>query len=115
LAVAGCLYGLAGPFGLAAAGRQKKARRPGRPAARARGIFKQTCSRCHGPDGRGQTVMGEMLSVPDFTAAWWHEGASDERLTASITGGRGHMPAFGKELSRNEIKSLVAFVRRLKQ
>lgn len=100
-----------GLYGLAAAGPQRKARR----ATRARSIFQQTCARCHGADGRGRTAFGEKAGAPDFTAAWWQEVADDERLTASITRGRGRMPAFGRKLSRHEIKSLVAFVRRFKR
>jgi mono/diheme cytochrome c family protein len=115
LAVAGCLYGLAGTGGLAAAGQQGKARRPARPPARVRSLFKQHCSRCHRMDGAGGTLMGELMNVPNFTYAWWHETTSDERMINSITRGRRQMPAFGEKLSRSEIKSLVGFVRRFKQ
>ena len=81
--------------------------------ARAKSLFNEKCARCHGADGRGETVVGEMLSVPDFTdAEWWKKEARDERFIESITEGKNEMPAFGKKLSRNEIRSLVAYVRR---
>ncbi|HWT02694.1 MAG TPA: cytochrome c [Pyrinomonadaceae bacterium] len=81
--------------------------------ARAKALFNEKCARCHGADGRGETVVGRMLSVPDFTdEEWWKKEARDERFVESITEGKDEMPAFGKKLSRSEIRSLVAYVRR---
>lgn len=82
-------------------------------AARAREVFEQRCARCHGRDGRGQTRLGEMLGVPDFTdAGWWRPEVSDARLKTSITEGKGEMPAFGKKLTKPEINALAAYVRK---
>jgi mono/diheme cytochrome c family protein len=84
--------------------------------ARAKRLFGEKCARCHGPDGRGKTVTGDILGVPDFTdARWWDEEKSDRRLVASVTEGRAEMPAFGKKLSRQEIAALVAYVRRFNE
>jgi mono/diheme cytochrome c family protein len=81
--------------------------------ARAKVIFKEKCARCHGADGRGQTVLGTMLVVPDFTdKKWWKDDVSDERLLGSITNGKVEMPAFGKKLTKQKIVSLVAYLRR---
>jgi mono/diheme cytochrome c family protein len=81
--------------------------------ARAKATFNEKCARCHGADGRGETVVGRMLSVPDFTDVdWWKKEARDGRFIESITEGKNEMPAFGKKLSRQEIRSLVAYVRR---
>lgn len=81
--------------------------------ARTRGLFEEKCARCHGTDGRGKTVTGEMLEVPDFTdEKWWKEGKSGKRLVTSVTEGRDGMPPFGKKLSSEEIAALVAYVRR---
>lgn len=81
--------------------------------ARARTLFGEKCARCHGADGRGQTTLGDMLGVPDFTdSKWLKEKKSDERLIKSIANGRDRMPAFGKKLTGPEIASLVAYVRR---
>ena len=80
--------------------------------AQAEELFVQRCARCHGRDGRGATKLGEMVKAPDFTdEGWWEGGVSDERLRASIAGGKGEMPAFGRKLSRSEIASLAAYVR----
>lgn len=80
---------------------------------RAKTLFAEKCARCHGADGRGKTVTGDMLGVPDFTDEnWWKGDRSDARLTASVTEGRGEMPPFGRKLTRREIAALVAYVRR---
>jgi cbb3-type cytochrome c oxidase subunit III len=82
-------------------------------AARAKAVFNEKCARCHGADGRGETAVGRMLSVPDFTdGKFWKKDATDARLMDSITEGKNEMPAFGKKLSRQEIRSLAAYVRR---
>ena len=80
---------------------------------RAKRVFAEKCARCHGADGRGRTVTGDMLGVPDFTDEnWWKGGLTDARLTASVTEGRDEMPPFGRKLTRREIAALVAYVRR---
>ena len=81
--------------------------------AQAKALFNERCARCHGVDGRGETILGSMLGVPDFTdEKWWKEEKSDRRLTTSITNGKEEMPAFGKKLSKQEISQLVAYVHR---
>ena len=81
--------------------------------AHAKTVFQERCVRCHGANGQGQTVLGSMLRMPDFTArAWWREDVSNRRLINSVTNGKNEMPAFGKKLTRTEINSLVAYVRR---
>jgi mono/diheme cytochrome c family protein len=80
--------------------------------ARAARLFDDKCSRCHGADGRGHTIIGGMLGAPDFTdERWWREEKSEARLVNSITNGKGDMPAFGRKLSRREISILAARVR----
>jgi len=84
-----------------------------RQLAQAKTLFNERCARCHGTDGRGETVIGYMLSIPNFTdEKWWTEEKSDKRFIASITHGKGEMPAFGKKFSRQEISALTAYVRR---
>lgn len=81
-------------------------------SADAKELFKGKCARCHGPDGRGQTVLGDMLDVPDFTnGKWWKDHSKPEALVKSITNGNGDMPAFGKKLTKPEIALLASYVR----
>lgn len=80
--------------------------------ARAKMLFGGKCVRCHGVDGRGQTFLGEMLEVPNFTnGKWWKDHGNDDNLIESITNGNGDMPAFGKKLTRQEISLLADYVR----
>jgi len=79
--------------------------------SQAKATFEERCARCHGADGRGRTELGEMLGAPDFTDAGWQKGATDGRMRASVSDGRGEMPAFSRKLSRREINALVAYVR----
>jgi mono/diheme cytochrome c family protein len=81
--------------------------------ARARDLFEDKCTRCHGPDGRSDTVLGNMLGAPNFTkAAFWTEQLTDEQLTDAVTNGKKEMPAFGKKLTPREIALLINYVRR---
>ena len=90
----------------------KKADRSAEELVRAKGLFVGKCARCHGVDGRGRTVLGEMLEVPDFTnGKWWKDHGNYDDLLESITNGKGDMPAFSKRLSRQEISLLAHYVR----
>ena len=81
--------------------------------ARTKTLFNETCARCHGEDGRGETRLGEMLGAPNFTdEKFWKEEKGDERFITSITNGKDGMPAFGKKLSKEEISALLVYVRR---
>lgn len=75
-------------------------------------LFKEKCARCHGEDGRGQTVIGRMVGAPNFTdEGWWDDEKHERRFARSITEGKGEMPPFGKKLTRTEIKALAAYVK----
>lgn len=79
---------------------------------RAKNLFKDKCSRCHGREGDGATTIGEMLEVPDFTdPKWWGKAPTKARLVYSVTNGKHEMPAFGKKITKSEIEWLIAYVR----
>ena len=79
---------------------------------RAKALFKEKCSRCHGREGNGATTIGEMLEVPNFTnPKWWGKETTNARLVYSVTNGKHEMPAFGKKLTKSEIEWLIAYVR----
>ena len=92
---------------------QSKSNRPAASARKAKEIraaVKQYCVRCHGTDGRGQTADGEIAGAQDLTDPDWQSRVEKQRMINSITHGRGQMPAFGKKLTGEQIKSLSAFV-----
>lgn len=84
-----------------------------RAQERAKVLYSYNCALCHGEDGRAQTSMGRTFAAPNLTdAAWWKKTRpTNKRLSDSIRHGRGHMPAFGRQLSKSEIAALVVFVR----
>lgn len=81
-------------------------------------LFRNNCARCHGADGRGDTPLGHTYKTPDFTdAEWWRKHAnitSTGSLISIVTRGKGGMPAFGKKLTRSQIRLLVSHVRKFK-
>src|SRR5438552_4240687 len=78
---------------------------------RAKTLFKERCSRCHGREGNGATTIGAMLNVPDFTnPKWWGKEPTDARLINSVTMGKNDMPAFGRKISKRDVESLIAYV-----
>jgi len=76
-------------------------------------LFKQKCSMCHGVDGKGYSA----LKTPDFTDPKVQASLTDEEITEVIKNGKKGtaMPAFGDKLSDEQIKSLVTYIRSLKQ
>jgi mono/diheme cytochrome c family protein len=84
----------------------------------ARLLYRQQCSKCHGPDGRAQTSKGKFSHARDLADTKWQDDVTDERIFNSIMNGRnvrGNMPSFGERFSEREINELVQFVRGLKQ
>lgn len=77
-------------------------------------IYDKDCAKCHGKDGRGKSFRGKMTHARDFTDSKWQDGVTDDQLVKSITDGKDKMPAFGKKLSADQIKSLVSYVREFK-
>lgn len=103
------------PFFTASGQKKNGGGAAGARPAQARGVYKQSCAKCHGLDGAGRTVLGEIAGTPNFTDGSWQRAANDKRLNASITHGRGGMPSFGDKLTRAEVDALVAFIRGFKK
>ena len=77
------------------------------------------CAKCHGADGKGETKMGKKLDIKDFTDAKYQESLKDEAMLKAIKEGvkdgeKTRMkPVEG--LSEEEMKALVAYVRKFKK
>ncbi len=78
------------------------------------------CAKCHGPDGKGDTKMGQKLAIKNLTDAKLQAELKDEEAFKAIKEGikdsEGKIkmkPAEG--LSDEDIKALVAHVRTLKK
>ena len=75
-------------------------------------LYKAKCAMCHGPDGAGKTPAGQKANVRDLSSPEVQK-QSDSDLSHVIGQGKGKMPAFGKTLSDDQIKLLVAHIREL--
>lgn len=78
-------------------------------------IYTKACARCHGDDGRAQTKKGRQLNATDFTSSKWQRGITDAKAIRIVTNGHEEMPAFKDTLSADEIREVMAYVRRFKR
>lgn len=99
--VAGANLKLAGSSGAGAAA--------GQPDGAA--IFKQNCSSCHGPGGKGVRD----IHTPDFTNPQTQAKITDEQMTDIITHGKTGtmMPAWGSKITDEDILAVRGFLRSL--
>ncbi|MEJ5255509.1 MAG: cytochrome c [Acidimicrobiales bacterium] len=74
--------------------------------ARGQQVFRQNCSVCHG--GKGGGGQGPRLAG---VVAGRYPNIDDQ--IAVITNGRAGMPAFGKQLSDDDIRAVAAYERSL--
>ena len=89
-------------------------------AADAKETYEKDCAKCHGKDGKGKTKMGEKYHAKDYTDAKVQEELKDEAAIKAIK--EGYKDKEGKQvmkpsegLSDEEIKGLVAYMRKFKQ
>jgi len=77
-------------------------------------IYQNLCLRCHGDkgDGHGQIAIYLDPYPRDFTNAGFMNSKTDERLASSIKNGVGgtSMPAWGKVLTDDQIKGVLAYI-----
>lgn len=66
-------------------------------------VFETTCAACHGIDGTGGDLGRDLTGVADEADRAQH--------IASVTEGKGFMPAQGDQLSAEEIEQAVSYVR----
>jgi len=81
-------------------------------AKEAQDIYLDKCAVCHGQDGAGKTAKGRKLKVMDV-----HETVKKftvDQMIKVVQDGKGNdMDGYGKELSKDEIKSVVEHYRGL--
>jgi cytochrome c oxidase cbb3-type subunit 3 len=81
-------------------------------AAKGKEKFGQLCAACHGPDGKGN----QMIGAPNLTDNVWLYGGSEATIVKTITNGRqGHMPAHGEFLGKAKVHLLAAYIHSLSQ
>ena len=77
-------------------------------------VYKSKCAGCHGPDGKGETVVGKTMKVKDLGSADVQK-QSDADLTTIIEKGKKPMPSYEGKLTQDQIAELVKYVRALKK
>jgi mono/diheme cytochrome c family protein len=81
--------------------------------------WSESCARCHGPDGRGQTKIGHRLKIKDLTSSTFQARLSSERILETITegkldaSGKERMPSFREKLPEEDRRALVDYIRTL--
>ena len=89
-------------------------------AADAKANYEKHCAKCHGKDGKGQTITGKKQGAKDYTDAKVQAELKDEAAFKAIK--EGYKNKDGKEvmkpaedLSDDDIKALVAHMRKFKK
>lgn len=82
-------------------------------------LWSAQCAKCHGPDGAGKTKVGQKLKVKDYSDPKVQAELTDDAMAAAIKNGvtengKERMKAFS-DLSGDDVKALVAYVRSLKK
>lgn len=89
-------------------------------AASASENWENSCASCHGADGKATTKQGKKLKIRDYTDAKVQAELKDDEMVKAILegvkgeGGKERMKGFKDDLSEQEAKDLVAFIRGLK-
>jgi cytochrome c553 len=89
-------------------------------AVDAKDNWEKVCGKCHGPDGKGDTKMGQKLGIKDLTDGKLQAELKDDQAFKSIKDGikdsEGKIKMKPAEnISDDEIKALVQYVRALKK
>lgn len=89
-------------------------------AGDAKAIYTDTCLKCHGADGKGDTKMGQRLGVKDYSTAAVQDALKDDVAFKSIK--EGLKDKDGKNLMKasdgiadEDIKGLVTYMRTFKK
>ena len=86
---------------------------PASAAGTAEDVFLKKCSVCHGPDGAGKTARGKKLKLRDLRSPEVQK-LTDTLLNEITAKGKGkEMPGYEKELDKDTIQQIVAFLRQL--
>ena len=87
-------------------------------AASAKDNWDNLCAKCHAEDGSGSTKVGKKLKIKDYTDAKSLAKESDDQLAKDIANGvtkdgKEVMKGFKDELKPDEVKDLVALIRKM--
>ena len=72
-------------------------------------LFRQNCAICHGQEADGKEIDGKMIPSLRYGAA---ANKTEQEIHDQIENGKLPMPAFKNQLTDDEIKRMVKFIRR---
>ena len=80
-------------------------------------IFAEACAKCHGSDGAPSAAMKRNLRVKDLTDPALQARLTDAEIRKQIHSGSSNhlMPAFGDNLTKEQLDVIVKYVRTLKR
>jgi mono/diheme cytochrome c family protein len=89
-------------------------------AGDSKALYEQSCTKCHGADGKGDTKIGKKLGVKDYSDAKVQDALKDDAAFKSIKEGlkdkdgkTAMKPADG--IADDDIKALVTYMRTFKK
>lgn len=87
---------------------------------KAKATYAKECAKCHGKEGKGDTKMGQKLECKDYSKAEvWAKFKEEEAIKALKEGlkkdGKTQMKPFGDKLKDQEIKDLIAYMKKFKK
>ena len=77
--------------------------------------FKSNCAACHGAGGNLLPKTARMLKADPRKLALKASTLSRDEMIATVEKGRNKMPAFEKELTKEQIAGIVDYVRGLRK
>ena len=81
-------------------------------------LYEASCAKCHGPDGKGTTKIGEKLRgdgkrMPDLSVSKLDDAATRAAIADGIPGSA--MKGYASKLSAAEIDALTVYTKRLRR
>jgi cytochrome c553 len=82
--------------------------------------WNKNCKACHGPDGKGETMMGKKAGCRDYTDPKIQASLKEEDAIKAVKeglkkDGKTVMKPFSEKLTDDEIKALIAHMRKFKK
>jgi mono/diheme cytochrome c family protein len=76
-------------------------------------VYADNCAVCHGDEGKGDGPIAASLTPrpPDLTQSELVGTMSEEELMEYVSVGKGAMPGFGKILTEEQLRGVVAWLR----
>jgi mono/diheme cytochrome c family protein len=83
------------------------------PAAEDAAVFENNCATCHGVDGRARTPQGRKVKAKDLRESRLTDAEIERQIREGSRSktGASVMPAFGRELTDDEIRAVIRVVK----